>query len=155
MEMMCSGNGRENLPPGCVEPDEEEYYFDPDEAIEEMHNELKHPKYCHDCEWFNELAEGLMDDNGDMEMDQWEFLQLQCAGCHGKTDGKRTDHDEEHLLKHWCDFTDWVDSLGLKYGCRFCKVVYRIYGKYKDPDDEWNAIDSRNGCMNCKRFGED
>ena len=80
MEMMCVGNGRENLPPGCIEPEEIDDMFIPepccnyctsfngdyctkywnnmDESYKDPDRDERDPcDVCDDYEWNGELNE--------------------------------------------------------------------------------------------------
>jgi hypothetical protein len=109
---------------------------------------------CRECEYFTELAEGFIDKNGLIANEQFDFLKMQCSICGGKGTGKPK--DEQHrkwIEKDWADLMEWVKDIGLRYRCNWCPNVYRVYGQYKDPDDEWKAMEDL--CCNCKYFGED
>ena len=109
---------------------------------------------CRKCYHFTELAEGFLDQNGQIANEQLDFLKMQCSVCGGMGTGKPKDEKHEKWLeKHWDDLMEWVKLSGLNFRCCWCPNVYRVYGQYKDPDDEWKAIECL--CCNCKYFGED
>ena len=109
---------------------------------------------CRKCRAFTELAEGFFSYNGLVSTEQVDFLKMQCSICGGKGTGKPKDEQHEKWREgYWKDIEEWVKQMDLKFRGRFCPNVYRIYGQYKDPDDEWKAIEE--ACCNCKYFGED
>ena len=124
------------------------------DAIEGIADALGLTGNCRKCDWFLELAEGFLDKNGLIAIEQFDFLKMQCSICDGIGTGKPKDEKHAKWVEHhWDDLMKWVKQIGLKFRCCWCPNVYRIYGFYKDPDDEWNALE--NLCMNCKYFGED
>ena len=109
---------------------------------------------CRECPWINETAEGFMDDNGQITGNQLDYLRHMCLGCKGKGTGKINIEHDDRLAKEWQEFKEWVKDFGLNHWfCPWCKNVYEVYGQYKDPDDEWKAIEDL--CGNCRHFGED
>jgi hypothetical protein len=124
------------------------------QAVEGLADMLELTGDCRKCPDFTELAEGFLDDNGLISIEQFDFLKMQCSICGGKGTGKPKDEQHEKWRdKSWQDIMEWVKGYDMKFHCLWCPNVYRIYGQYKDPDDEWNAIE--NLCMDCKYFGED
>lgn len=124
------------------------------DAIEGLADMLELTGKCRECPDFTELAEGFIDQNGLIANEQVDFLKMQCSICGGKGTGKPKDEKHEKWVEHhWDDLKEWVKNSGLKYRCLWCPNVYRIYGNYKDPDDEWEAIEDH--CGKCKYFGED
>lgn len=123
-------------------------------AIEGLADMLELTGDCRKCYYFTELAEGFLDRNGLIANEQIDFLKMQCSVCGGMGTGKPKDEQHEKWLeKHWGDLMEWVKLSGLNFRCCWCPNVYRVYGQYKDPDDEWDAIETL--CCNCKYFGED
>lgn len=109
---------------------------------------------CRTCPEFTELAEGFLDKEHQISAEQLRFLEMQCSLCGGKGTGKPL--DEKHAKRvehHWQDVMEWVKVNDMKFHCLWCPNTYRVYGQYKDPDDEWKAIEDL--CCNCKHFGED
>lgn len=45
-------------------------------------------------------------------------------------------------------FDEWADGYEFAESCKKCEKLRNIYGNYKDPDDEWNAIEST--CCGCE-----
>lgn len=124
------------------------------QAVEGLADMLELTGDCRKCPYFTELAEGFLDKNGLIATEQFEFLKMQCSICDGKGTGKPKDEKHRRWLeKDWADLQEWVKDMDLKYRCAWCPNVYRVYGQYKDPDDEWKAIEDL--CCNCKYFGED
>lgn len=113
------------------------------DCVEGLADMLELTGECVKCHHFVDLAEGFMDKNGLISNEQFDFLKMQCYVCGGN--GKPNDQVE----KVWDDLMEWVDRVGLRFShCAWCPNVYRVYGKYKDPDDEWKAIEKL--CSNCK-----
>ena len=109
---------------------------------------------CVKCDWFIDLAEGFLDGDDQISSEQLDYLKHQCSLCGGMGTGKPKDEQHEKWVENsWDDIIQWVELNGLKFHCCWCPNVFRIYGQYKDPDDEWKAIE--NACCNCKHFGED
>ena len=106
---------------------------------------------CRECPYITETAEGFLQ-NGLISTEQMDYLHIMCAFCGGRGKGN-CKPNEDRLDKDWADLTEFVKNLGLRHRCIYCANVYRVYGQYKDPDDEWNAIEDL--CKNCKYFGED
>lgn len=108
---------------------------------------------CRECPYFYETAEGFLYKNHQISVEQMDYLKHLCAGCKGKETGEPDQATEQRLYKEVVDLREWMHGLGLKgWKCENCPNVYRVYCKYKDPDDEWKAIDDL--CCNCKYFGE-
>ena len=109
---------------------------------------------CRKCPDFVELAEGYFSYNGQVSNEQIDFLKMQCSLCEGKGTGKPKDETHAKYVEHyWRDLMEFVKGYNLTFRCCWCPNVYRVYGNYKDPDDEWNALEDL--CCNCKYFGED
>ena len=126
------------------------------EALEGLLDVLGLTGGCRKCPYITETAEGFLNSSNSISVGQLDFLKACCAGCDGKGTGKIQPEHGERLTRWWNDIVEWVKLAGLKtYHCPWCAKVYEIYGRYKDPDDEWNAIDSPEGCSKCKYFGED
>ena len=128
-----------------------------DKALDGLALVLGMSEGCRECPWFIETAEGFFDEDNQISAEQMDYLHLMCVGCKGKETGKINPEHEDRLLKEWKDLCEWVKDLipgsGPKtYRCQYCPNVYRVYGKYKDPDDDWKAIEDL--CCNCKHFGE-
>ena len=115
---------------------------------------------CMECPWIIETAEGFLSEAERLKMEdispeQYENLRLHCAGCHGKGTGEIQPENEQRLIRDWEEITAFVKLNGMNsVHCPWCPKLYQVYGKYKDPDDEWNALDSKERCMDCKYFGE-
>lgn len=123
-------------------------------AIEGLADMLGLTGNCRECPSFTELAEGFIDRNGMISNEQVDFLKMQCSTCGGMGTGKPKDERHEKWRdRQFQDIMEWVKLNDLKLRCCWCPNVYRIYGQYKDPDDEWKAIEK--ACCNCKYFGED
>lgn len=128
-----------------------------DKALDGLALVLGLSEKCLECPYFYETAEGFLDNENQISTEQMEYLKIQCAGCKGQANGFPDPKHEERLDKEWKDLCEWVKDIihgtGPKvYRCQYCPNVYRVYGKYKDPDDEWKAIEDL--CCNCKYFGE-
>lgn len=124
------------------------------QAVEGLADILGLTGDCRKCPDFVELAEGYFSYNGQVSNEQIDFLKMQCSLCEGKCTGKPKDEQHEKWRDHyWQDFMQWVMQIGLKHRCLFCPNTYRIYGQYKDPDDEFKAMEDL--CGNCKYWGED
>ena len=124
------------------------------QAVEGLADMLELTGECRDCPEFTELAEAFLDENGLIANEQFDFLKRQCFLCGGNGTGKPK--DELHKKRRdgeWQDIVDFVNGYEMKHRCLFCPNVYRIYGQYKDPDDEWKALEDM--CCNCKYFVED
>ena len=125
-----------------------------EEWMDNLLDDLKLEGKCRECPYIIETAEGFMDDDGFVTFEQKEFIRLTCVGCHGKGTGKIQPEHEERLIKEWNEIVDWVKMYGMnQIHCPWCPKVYEVYGKYKDPDDEWRALED--ACGDCKYFGED
>lgn len=121
-------------------------------------DELKLTGGCRECPWIIETAEWWEDKDSEYKPtpEQMHFLHLACVGCHAKGTGEMSPADEKRVQRYFDDFDEWMTGLGLdKTYCTGCPVPYEVYGKYKDPDDEWNALDSKERCLNCEHFGEE
>ena len=57
------------------------------------------------------------------------------------------DRQEEDYQEWLAGFEEYLDAMDLHGVCRRCSYIREIYGKYKDPDDEWRAIDEL--CNKC------
>lgn len=106
---------------------------------------------CRECPHITETAEGFLG-NGIISTEQVDYLHMMCVICGGRGKGN-CKPDEDRLNKDWADMTEWVKLMGMRHSCIYCSNVYRVYGNYKDPDDEWNAMEDL--CCKCKYFGED
>ena len=109
---------------------------------------------CRECPNIIEAAEGFLDRNGMIANEQIEYLEHVCKMCGGKKTGVVSEKAQKHIDKDWLDRLEWARANLPRYSCAWCPVAFRIYGQYKDPDDEWKAIDSADGCANCKFFQE-
>jgi hypothetical protein len=128
--------------------------FKEQEAIHEIADEIGLEGKCKDCYYFYELAEGFLDEFNRISNEQLEFLRLQCSGCKGKGSGKPDPEHEERMSEWFDDLLEWTENMGMNQShCPWCANVYRVFGQYKDPDDEWNAME--NLCGNCKYWGEE
>lgn len=126
-----------------------------DNALEGLADMLCLTGECRNCDRFRDLAEGFMDVNRMISDEQYRFLEMQCSICGGQGTGKPKDARHEEWVDHyWTDLMEWIEQAGLKYStCAWCPNVYEVYGKYKDPDDEWKAIEKL--CCRCRHFGEE
>ena len=141
------------------------------EAINGLADALGLSEGCRKCPWFYETAEGFLYTDHqlktpvgsiyidyqptvkDIIVEQMDYLRIMCIGCKGKDTGKINPEHEERLQKEYDEFREWLNGLGLKsWRCDSCPNAYRVYGYYKDPDDEWKAIEDL--CCKCKYFGE-
>ena len=123
-------------------------------AIEGLADVLGLTGDCRKCSEFTDLAEGFLDKNGLIANEQLRFLEMQCSMCGGKGTGKPKDEKHEKWRDNcWQDIMEWVKLMNMKFRCCWCPNVYRVYGQYKDPDDEWKAMEDL--CGNCKYWGED
>ena len=109
---------------------------------------------CRECPNIIELAEGFLDSNGLIANEQIEYLEHVCKTCGGKGTGVVPEKAQAWIDYEWSDRLEWARANLPRYSCAWCPVAFRIYGQYKDPDDEWKAIDSADGCANCKYFKE-
>ena len=119
------------------------------DELEGLLDMLKLDGECRKCPHITETAEGFLQ-NGLVSTEQVDYLHLMCVGCHGN--GTPDPEHEKRLDKDWADLTEWVKMMTLRHSCIYCSNVYRVYGNYKDTDDEWNALETL--CMDCKYFGE-
>jgi hypothetical protein len=62
-------------------------------------------------------------------------------------DAKRS----EQKQKAFDDLREWVKNMNMKPSCVWCPKVEEVYGYYKDPDDEWKAMERL--CEKCKFWG--
>jgi hypothetical protein len=109
---------------------------------------------CRNCAEVCELAQGYLDRTGQISAEQFHFLKMQCSACGGMGTGKPKDEKHEKWRDNcWNDLLEWVKLNELKFRCAWCPNVYMVYGQYKDPDDEWKALEDL--CCNCKYFGEE
>lgn len=109
---------------------------------------------CRKCPEIVELAEGFLDKNGLIANEQLDYLEGICKTCGGKGTGVIPEKQKGWIDNEWRDRLEWVKMNLPRFSCAWCPTAFRIYGQYKDPDDEWNAIDSPDGCANCKYFQE-
>lgn len=122
-------------------------------AVEGLADMLELTGDCRKCPDFVELAEGFFSYNGLISSEQVDFLKHQCSACGGKGTGKPKDEKHEKWRDGlWSDIVEWVHNNEMRCRCCWCQNTFRIYGNYKDPDDEWKAIEE--ACGNCKYFGE-
>lgn len=105
---------------------------------------------CRECAYVIDSIEGFLQCNGLISAEQLQFLQLMCVGCHGKGTGDIQPEHKRRINKDWQDRREWVNAHGLRCRCLYCPNVYRIYGEYKNPDDEWIAIEDY--CGDCKYY---
>ena len=107
------------------------------------------------CPWFYEAAEAFLNKDNQVSVEQMDYLRISCAGCKGKETGEVDPVHDDRLTKEWNERLDWIKWLGIKqyWHCQLCPNVYRVYGQYKDPDDEWKAIEDL--CCDCKYFQEE
>ena len=123
------------------------------DSIEGLADMLELTGDCRKCPEFTELAEGFLDKNGQIATEQFDFLKMQCSLCGGKGTGKPKDETHaKYVEHHWRDLMEFVKEYNLKFRCCWCPNVYRVYGNYKDPDDEWKALEGY--CCDCKYFQE-
>ena len=47
------------------------------------------------------------------------------------------------------DFEEWLNAYDFHGVCRRCTYIREIFGKYRDPDDEWRAMDEI--CNKCPK----
>ena len=125
------------------------------DALECLADMLELTGDCRTCHCFTDLAEGYFDKRYQISAEQLDFLKLQCHTCGGMGTGKPKDKRHEEWRDHlWDNLMEWIEGSGLKFStCAWCENVYKVYGYYKDPDEEWEAIE--NLCINCKHFGEE
>lgn len=105
---------------------------------------------CRKCKHMTDPVEGFLRYNSLVSGEQMMYLRMICAGCHGKGTGAINPEHEKRLDKFWQERREWVNDHGLRCRCLYCPNVYRIYGEYKNPDDEWIAIEDY--CGDCKYF---
>ena len=125
-----------------------------EDFLEFILDELELTGKCRRCPYIVELTEGCMDNNGLISDEQFNYLTWMCKVCGGKGTGVIPEDKKKFLDKDWDYRLDWAKENLPSMSCAWCPTAFRIYGKYKDPDDEWNAIDSTDGCANCKYFQE-
>lgn len=118
-------------------------------ALNGLLDMLKLEGGCRKCPHIIETAEGFLD-KGNICMEQMDYLHILCVICGGK-DGKPK--REDRLDKDWRERSEWVKEMGMRHSCIYCPNVYRVYGMYKDPDDEWKAMEDR--CEYCRYWGCD
>ena len=122
-----------------------------EESLDGLAMALGMSKGCRKCPWFEETAECFFENDFQISIEQIDYLRMMCAGCKGKETGEADPDTEERLHKECAYLREWCNLLGLtEWKCLSCPNVYRVYGKYKDPDDEWKAIEDL--CCNCKYF---
>jgi len=125
-----------------------------EEALENLAIELGLSEKCaKNCFNFYELADGFFDDDFCVSDRQADFLKAWCCCCKGKEEGKPDEKMQKTKDKQWDDLMYFLDVYELKIHCAWCQKLYEVYGQYKDPDDEWKALE--NLCCNCKHFGRD
>ena len=128
------------------------------DALEGVLDSLELTGGCRECPYIVELAEDFLYENGLISNEQYRYLEHCCKLCVGQGGGNGTGVVPEKvqgwLDNEWKDRYEWAKGVFPKTSCAWCPTAFRIYGEYKDPDDEWNAIDSKNGCANCKYFQE-
>lgn len=111
---------------------------------------------CRKCSWIIETAEGFIAEGQSVSSEQLDYLHLMCVGCHGKGTGEMQPEHDARLTREWGERVEFIKNAGMSMiHCPWCPKFFEVYGKYKDPDDEWNALDSKERCMNCKCFEED
>lgn len=120
-------------------------------ALEGLLDALKVEGSCRECPHLTETAEGFLD-KGQVCVEQMDYLHILCVVCGGRGKGN-CKPNEKYLDKDWSELTEWVHMMGMRHSCIYCANVYRVYGHYKDPDDEWEAIDDL--CSNCKYWGQE
>ena len=109
---------------------------------------------CRRCPNIVELAEEFMDKEHQISNEQFEYLEGICKICGGQGTGVTPERKQTYIDNEWNDRLEWAKLNLPRMSCAWCSVAFRIYGQYKDPDDEWKAIDSKDGCANCKYFQE-
>ena len=72
----------------------------------------------------------------------------------GKYSAHKNEMKDVLMQKQDDDRLEWAKNVLPRMSCAWCPTAFRIYGQYKDQDDEWKAIDSKTGCANCKIFQE-
>ena len=125
------------------------------EVTEGVLDELGLTGGCRKCPWILEPLEGFWDDDWNISGEQLLYLRLTCIGCKGKGTGHADPEHEKRLMEDWNELTEWVKGMGIQNParrCLWCRNVYAVYGKFKDPDDEWNAFEDL--CKDCKIFQE-
>ena len=137
-----------------LEAEKEARYQRERDALDGLLDMLNLTGKCRECPYVVELAEGFLDKNGLISNEQFEYLERSCKLCGGKGTGIVPEKVQGWLDKEWFDRLKWANSVFPRMSCAWCPTAFRIYGQYKDPVDEWNAIDSRDGCANCKYFQE-
>ena len=56
---------------------------------------------------------------------------------------------QHQIAREEADYIEWCKSYGVTRDCYDCMILQKIYGNYKDPDDEWKAIDR--ACSDCPK----
>lgn len=124
------------------------------DALDGLLDMLELKGKCRECHNITELAEGFLDGNELISNEQFNYLEGICKICGGKETGVTPEKQQGWIDKDWDDRLEWAISTLPRMSCAWCPNAFRIYGQYKDPDDEWDAIDSKDGCANCKIFQE-
>ena len=126
------------------------------DALDGLLDMLELTGKCRECPNVCEMAEGFIDENGLISNEQYMYLEHNCKLCVGQGGGKGTGVVPEKVQKwldqEWNDRFEWAKDTLPKMSCAWCPNAFRIYGQYKDPDDERKAIESQ--CANCKYFQE-
>ena len=124
------------------------------DALDGLLDMLELTGKCRECPNITELAEGFLDENGLVSNEQYSYLEGVCRICGCKGTGITPEKQQRWIDRDWDDRLEWARDILGRMSCAWCPTAFRIYGQYKDPDDEWNAIDSKEGCANCKYFQE-
>lgn len=122
------------------------------DAVEGLLDMLGLSGGCRECPNILELAEGFLDKNGLIANEQYDYLVHVCKVCGGQGTGVTPKKNQGWLDNEWSDRLEWAHFNLPKYSCAWCPTAFRIYGEYKDPDDEWKAIEKE--CCRCKYFEE-
>ena len=125
-----------------------------DDALECLLDMLNLKGKCRSCPNIVELAESCMDKECQISEEQFQYLEHTCKVCGGQKTGVTPEKQQAWLDKEWDDRLEWAKNVLPRMSCAWCPTAFRIYGQYKDPDDEWKAIDNKTGCANCKIFQE-
>ena len=125
------------------------------EALINLAEELGLSENCaKNCYHFYELAEGFFDDDFAVTTEQADFLKAWCCSCKGKAEGKPDEAMQKIKDKQFDDLQAFIEHNGMKYGhCTWCSKLYEVFGKFKDPDDEWKALEER--CGKCQYWGNE